>query len=164
MKRFFNSLAVAALGLGGFKVQAQLVDAIDAIVHDSVITRVEVQKYTSTAFEALARQYRGQPDMLEKKLAEAESENLNMLVDRQLILQEFRTFNVPESIIESEVEREIDAEIKSRFGDRVTLIRTLHAEGFTLEKYKQQKRDQMIVAWLRQRNVTSEIIISPHKV
>jgi len=164
MKRFFNSLAVVALGLGGFKVQAQLVDAIDAIVHDSVITRVEVQKYTSTAFEALARQYRGQPDMLEKKLAEAESENLNMLVDRQLILQEFKTFNVPESIIESEVEREIDAEIKSRFGDRVTLIRTLHAEGFTLEKYKQQKRDQMIVAWLRQRNVTSEIIISPHKV
>src|SRR5439155_13858719 len=77
---------------------------------------------------------------------------------------EFKTFNVPESIVESEVDREIEAEIKSRFGDRITLINTLHEEGLTMEKHRRQIRDHMIISWLTQKNVQSDLLISPHKV
>ena len=103
-------------------------------------------------------------DTLEKKYFQARHENIDTLVEHQLILQEFKTFNVPESIVESEVDREIEAEIKSRFGDRITLINTLHEEGLTMEKHRRQIRDHMIISWLTQKNVQSELLISPHKV
>jgi len=152
------------LGFCSQRSKAQLVDGIDAVVHDAVVTQYEVEVMTGPAFEALARQYRSQPDILEKKVTEAERENLDTLVAQQLILQEFKTFKVPESIIDAEVDREIQAEIKARFGDQITLMKTLQAEGLTFEKYKQRKRERMVISWLRQKNVASEIIISPHKV
>src|SRR5260370_1807304 len=42
--------------------------------------------------------------------------------------------------------------------------KTLEAQGMTYEKFREQIRDQIIVEALRQKNVSSEIIISPHKV
>jgi peptidyl-prolyl cis-trans isomerase SurA len=157
-------MATLVLGFCSQRSKAQLVDGIDAVVHDAVVTQYEVEVMTGPAFEALARQYRSQPDILEKKVTEAERENLDTLVAQQLILQEFKTFKVPESIIDAEVDREIQAEIKARFGDQITLMKTLQAEGLTFEKYKQRKRERMVISWLRQKNVASEIIISPHKV
>ena len=164
MKHLCTPLAICILGFSGMGARAQLVNGIRAIVHDSVVTYVDVQALTGQAVEGLVREYRAQPALLEQKVVEAERENLDTLVSRQLILQEFNTFNVPESIIETEVDREIEAEIKARFGDRITLMKTLQARGFSYEKYRQQKREQMIVSWLRQKNITSELIISPHKV
>src|SRR5260370_32595127 len=42
--------------------------------------------------------------------------------------------------------------------------KTLEAQGMTYEKFREQIRDQIIVEALRQKNISSEIIISPHKV
>lgn len=155
---------IVAFGISPVAARAQLVDGIKAIVADSLVTRFEVETWTRPAYEALARQYRNQPDELEKKLLEAERDNTDGLVARRLILQEFKTFNVPESIVDSEIDRALEAEIKSRYGDRGTLRKTLEAEGLTLEKYRQRIRERMIVAWLTQKNVESEIMISPHKI
>jgi peptidyl-prolyl cis-trans isomerase SurA len=153
--------ALASLSLSG---RAQLVDGIKAIVADSLVTRFEVEDWTAPVFEALVRQYRDKPDDLEKHLLEAERENTDTLVARRLILQEFKTFNVPESIIDSEIDHQIEEEVKSRYGDRGTLRKTLEARGLTLEKYRQRIRERMIVSWLTHKNVESEVLISPHKI
>lgn len=156
--------AVALLASVAVTVHAQLVNGIRAIVADSLVTRFEVEDWTGPAFEALMRQYRDKPDEMEKRLAEAERENTDTLVARRLILQEFKTFNVPESIIDSEIDHEIEAEVKARYGDRGTLRKTLEARGLTLEKYRQRIRERMIVSWLTHKNVESEVLISPHKI
>jgi peptidyl-prolyl cis-trans isomerase SurA len=63
------------------------------------------------------------------------------------------------------VDQEIEAEIRSRYaGSRMTLIKTLQAEGVTLERHRQQLRDRMIIGWLRQKNISAELIVSPHRV
>ena len=100
--------------------------------------------------------------MLQKKLEESRTENLEYLIERQLILHEFRTagYNLPDSILEDEVQERIH----SKYGDRMKLTKSLQAEGMTYEKFRQQIREQFIVGALRQKNISSELIISPHKV
>jgi len=143
-------------------VQADPPNGISAVVHDSVITYDEVDVATVQTAETLSRQYRNQPEQFEKKMNEARSDNLKKLLDRQLILHEFKTagYNLPETIVD-EVVRE---RIRARYRDRSTFTKSLQEEGLTYERFRQQVRDQFILEALRQKNISSEIIISPHKV
>jgi peptidyl-prolyl cis-trans isomerase SurA len=155
---------VVAVAVGGFgeSLHAQLVDGIKAIVHDSVITYQEVEAFTAQAAEVLQRQYRTQPDVYEKKLAETLNESLEQLLERQLIIRDFKAagYNMPEAIIDDAVQERI----RARYGDRAKLTKSLQAQGTTYEKFRQQMRDQIIVEALRAKNISSEIIISPHKI
>jgi len=139
---------------------SDLVDALMAVVHDSVITRHEVAVLTLPALDTLQRQYRGVE--LQRQLAQTEHDNLEQLVNRQLILHEFKTagYSLPESVIDELVRSRIRAD----YGDEITLTRTLQARGITKEQFRNQIRDQFIVRALREKNISSEIIISPHKI
>jgi parvulin-like peptidyl-prolyl isomerase len=146
--------------------RAETVDGIKVVVDDTPVTLVDVDLdiLGHGAIESLQRQYATQPDLFQKKLAEAESDSLERLLARQLILHEFKTLKLPETILDSEVDREIQSEIQSRYGDRMTLMKTLQADGFTYEAKRKQIRERMIISILTHKNVASEVIISPHKV
>jgi peptidyl-prolyl cis-trans isomerase SurA len=160
MKYFRVLLATVATGLT-CSAQAELVNAIKAVVHDSVVTQEEVEAYTAQAEEALRRQYRTQPEVYQRELLKALSENLEERLKRQLILQEFKAggYNIPEPILESAVQEEID-----RRGGRERLLKTLQARGTTYEKFRQQTREGIILGALRAKNISQEIIISPHRI
>jgi peptidyl-prolyl cis-trans isomerase SurA len=83
-------------------------------------------------------------------------------VDRQLILHDFQTggYQLPESVLDDVV----DQRIRSRYGDRAKLTKTLQAQGITYEKFRQDIRDQFIIEALQSKNVHSEVIMSPHKI
>jgi peptidyl-prolyl cis-trans isomerase SurA len=144
------------------RVEAELVNGIEAVVDDSVITYYEVSSLSEQTYETLARQHRNQPSALEKKLDEMHNENLEFLMERQLILHEFKKagYALPESVLDDMVQETI----RTDFGDRATLTKTLEARGLTYEKFRQQIKDRFIVNALRAKNISSEIIISPHKV
>jgi peptidyl-prolyl cis-trans isomerase SurA len=141
-----------------------LVDGIKAVVHDSVVTFHAVEFLTSQtrAAEELRRQYGSDPKTYDRKLNEVLNENMETLVERQIIIQEFKSagYNMPETLIEEEVQ----TRIKARFGDRRTATKTLQAQGITYEKFREQIRDQFIVEALRGKYISQEIIISPYKV
>jgi len=155
-------IVAGAVGCFGVSLYGQLVDGIKAIVHDSVVTYQEVEAFTAPAAEVLRRQYRTQPDIYEKKLTETLNESLEHLLERQLIIRDFKAagYNMPEAVIEDAVQERI----RARYGDRAKLTKSLQAQGTTYEKFRQQMRDQIIVEALRAKNVSSEIIISPHKI
>jgi peptidyl-prolyl cis-trans isomerase SurA len=165
--------AWAALGLAPqARGDAELVNGIQAVVHDSIVTYSEVLNLSLPAEQVLSREYRGQFETYQKKVVEARNDSLDQLIDRQLVLHDFKTtFSQPErqAIIDKEinkdVDREIEAEIRTRYGgNRMTFVKTLQAEGITIERHRQQIRDRIIVTWLRQKNIYSEIIVSPHRV
>lgn len=160
MKLLCILLAMAACG--ALPVRAELADAIEAIVDDAVITYHEVNAINEENYAMLARRYRTQPDVFEKEVTSLRERTLEELTDRQLILHEFKTagYALPESVINDLVEESI----KSDFGDRATMAKTLEHTGVTQERYRQQIRERFIVMQLRLKNVSSEIIISPHKV
>src|SRR5215469_9326028 len=161
--KFLRALLIAAvLAASVPSLRAELVNGIQAIVHDSVITYEDVEILTAQTASVLSRQYGNNPEMFRQKMSDARADNLEKLLRQELILHDFKTagYNLPESILDEEVERRI----RSRYGDRMTATKTLQAEGITLEKFRQRVRDQIIVEALTQKNVSSEIIISPYKV
>ena len=151
--------AVFALTL---PVRADLADGIKAIVNDTVITYAQVEEFTAPAADTLRRQFASQPDIFQQKLTQALNDSLEQLVERQLILHSFETdgYKLPESVVDQLVQDRI----RERFGDRVTLIKTLQAQGMTYEQFRKDVRNQYIEAALRNQNVQREIVISPYRV
>jgi peptidyl-prolyl cis-trans isomerase SurA len=145
-----------------WQAKAVLATGINAIVHDSVITYEQVTSLTEQTADVLRRQYSTQPAELQKRMSKAREENLQRLADRELILHEFKTagYSLPDSVINDMVE----ARLRAAFGDRRTAAKTLQARGMTYEKFREQERERFIVDAMRNKNISSEIMISPQKI
>jgi peptidyl-prolyl cis-trans isomerase SurA len=158
--RFISMFAlVSCLNLSA---RAELADGVKAVVNDAVITYSQVEEFTAPAAEALRREYPDSPDTFQLKLNDALGDSLEQLVERQLILRSFEVdgYQLPESVVDGLVQDRI----RERFGDRVTFIKTLQAQGMTAEQFRKEVREQYIVQALRQKNISSEIVISPYKI
>jgi parvulin-like peptidyl-prolyl isomerase len=87
---------------------------------------------------------------------------MEQLVERQLILHEFKTagYNFPASIIEDTIEERI----KSTYRNRVTFVQDLRARQQTWESFHQQQYDEIVVDAMRRRNIPQDTLISPQKI
>ena len=148
-----------ALSAGAKEV---VIDGIQSVVSSSVVTRTEVEDYLRPALEALRRQYTAQPEVLEQKYNATFDDSLEQLVERALILKSFDTdgYKLPDSVVDELVQERI----RDRFGDRVTFMKTLQAQGMTVEQFRRQVREQYIESALRNQNVQKAIFVSPYKV
>ena len=160
--RFLRFIPVLAVVCVPVFAHAEMVDGIRAVVGDRVITVAEVEDYTRPAADALRRQYAGQPEVFGQKYNDALIDSLHQLVERALILHSFENdgYHLPDSVIDQVVQDRI----REKYGDRVTLIKTLQAQGLTFEQFRKQIREQYIESAMRNQNVSREIIISPFKV
>ncbi len=158
--RFIPVLAVMACGQ--VLSPAQAVDGVKAVVGDRVITIWEVEDYSRPALDALRRQYGDQPAIFEQKYKDALNDSISQLVERALIMHSFESdgYHLPDSVIDQVVQDRI----REKFGDRVTLIKTLQAQGMTFEQFRTQIREQYIEHAMRSQNVSRSVIISPYKV
>ena len=133
--KFFRFIAIFALASGlNLPAHAELADGVKAVVNDAVITYSQVEEFTAPAAEALRRQYPDAPDTFQLKLNDALGDSLEQLVERQLILRSFEVdgYQLPESVVDGLVQDRI----RERFGDRVTFIKTLQAQGMTVEQFR----------------------------
>ncbi len=155
-------IAVVIVGLINARAQMQYLNGIAAIVNESLITVQEVKEFIEPTLNVIERTYWDRPQMLQMKRQEILEDGINQLVERQLILSDFKNSggSLPESIIDEEINREIH----EQFGDRSTLIKTLQARGITFETYRQRMRERIIVSSLRSMRISQEIIISPYKI
>jgi peptidyl-prolyl cis-trans isomerase SurA len=161
--KFFRFIAMFVLASClNLPAHAELADGVKAVVNDAVITYSQVEEFTAPAAEALRREYPDAPDTFQLKLNDALGDSLEQLVERQLILRSFEVdgYQLPESVVDGMVADQV----RERFGDRVTFIKTLQAQGMTVEQFRKQIRDQYIISQLRRQKVSSEIVISPYKI
>jgi len=161
--KFFRLMAiVAAVSGAALPLRAQVTDGIKAVVNDAVITYSQVQTFIAPAVSALQLQYSGQPQLLQQKVNDLLRDGLEQLVERQLILRDFDVegYHLPDSYVDQMVEERI----RDRYGNRVTLMKTLQAEGTTLDQWRKEIREQYIVSALRSKNISQEIVISPYAV
>lgn len=162
MKVFCALTTVLLMGLC-LPVRAELEDGISAIVNDKVITINEVRDSAAQAIDVLQREYADQPELFDQKLNATLNDTLQTLIDNQLILHEFATKYTP--LPDSLVDEWVEDRIKEQFGDRITCIRTLQAQGITFEKFRQQVRDHNIIEQLQMLKFSQDkIIISPYKI
>lgn len=144
--------------------RAELVDGINAIVNNTIITYAQVQELAAPAIDALGREYADQPDEFQQKLDETLKDTLEQLVERQLILHDFEVEGykpLPDSFVDELVQDRIHDQFD---GDRARLIKTLQAQNETFEKFRDDIRDQYIVSAMRNKNISQAIVISPYKI
>ena len=161
--RALGFIFLFALCSPGF-LQAALINGINAIVNDTVITYDQVLRGIEPFDELLYRQYRNEPQLLEQKRQELRTQRIEELVERQLILAEFKRagYNLPETFIDDAIREEIR---KNFYGDRARMTKTLQSEGMTTESYRQQQREKIIVSYLSdQNNSAQKILVSPYKI
>jgi peptidyl-prolyl cis-trans isomerase SurA len=162
MRRFFKLLlAVALISASALRVRAELVDAITAIVADSIITSQQIDMTIAPSDQLIREQLRNDPDKIEQARQKLFQDGLEALVERQLILHDFDTsgFNFPESIIDEIVQDKIN----ERYGNRVQFIKTLQSQGMTLEQFRKEIRDDLIVGEMTRKYVPDPII-SPRAI
>ena len=143
-------------------LRAELADGVKAVVNDSAITYSQVEEFTLPVMETLQRQYASQPAVLRQKYDATLRDSLEQLVERQLILCAFTVegYHLPDDFGDQLVQERI----RDRFGNRLTLMKTLQTQGSTIEQFRKELLDQYIVQALRSKNVAQEIVISPYKV
>ena len=143
-------------------LRADLADGVKAIVNDKVITYQEVNDFSASAVDVLRHEYAEDPDMFDQKLNATLADGLETLVENQLILKEFATkYN---QLPDSAVDELVADRIRDQYGDRITCIRSLQAQGMTFEKFRQQVLEQYIISELRYKNRSGNNIISPYKI
>ena len=162
MKLSFFILALVVCASIPVVAQPMVVDGIKGVVASRIVTLSEVEDYTRPAADSLRRQYAGQPDVFNRKMNQALNDSLEQLVERMLILHSFDTegYKLPDSVVDQLVQERI----RDRFGDRVTFMKTLQAQGMTVEQFRKQIRDQYIESALRNQHVQREVFVSPYKV
>lgn len=161
MKRFVPCLLLA-VSLTAATPSGDVANSVVVIVNDAVITLKDVMQYMGSTMDVLTRTYAGQPEVLEKKMLEAQRDGIEQLVERKLILQEFKTagYNLPESVIDDKVQERM----RERYGDWLTATRSLQEEGLTREAFRQRVREDYIISAMRAQFITREIIVSPYKI
>jgi parvulin-like peptidyl-prolyl isomerase len=165
LMKIFCFVPILALALcPGPRLHAEMVDGVLAVVNDTVITRQQVEEFIAPAIDSLRREYAGQPEaVVQQKLTGVINDGLDQLVERQLILHEFNTlgYRMPDSYLDQIVQDRIRDQF---YGDRVTLMKTLQAQGETFESFREGVRDQAIETFMRSKNVAQEIVVSPYKI
>ena len=139
----------------------EVLDGVAAVVNDDVITFSEVRELVGARELTLRESYHG--DELAKRVKELRLNAINELIDRQLVLQDFKKnkYSIPDYIVDDHV----NSVIREQFqGDRQAFIRTLLAQGFTMPQFRKMETDKMIVQAMRQRSVKVSPVLSPTKV
>jgi peptidyl-prolyl cis-trans isomerase SurA len=139
----------------------QVLNGIAAVVNSDVITFSEVQEMVGMREKTLAEQYTGAD--LEEHVKELRTAAVQQLIDNHLILQDFdkNKYSLPDYVVDEQVQERI----KEQFGgDREAFIRTLDAQGLTMERYRKMVRDEIIVQAMRQKSVKDDTIIAPETI
>ncbi|HWF18572.1 MAG TPA: peptidyl-prolyl cis-trans isomerase [Verrucomicrobiae bacterium] len=156
-------MALAVSALRARAESSAVADSILAVVGDTPITQQQVEQLIDQDQQALAQRYGNQPDIFYKKVASLQESGSELLIRREVILQDFKqNIKVPDSIIEEYVQDEI----KKRFpgvNGNIELTKQLELEGLTPEQFKKRIRDQFIVNAMQDKFVTDPII-SPKKI
>jgi parvulin-like peptidyl-prolyl isomerase len=150
-----------AAPLARTRADEQVLNGIAAVVNSEVITYSEVEELVGPRVKTLSEQYTGQE--LNDKVKDLRMQAVQLLIDNQLILQDFNKnkFSIPDYVVDEQVQ----ARIKEQFGgDRAAFIRTLSAQGMTMDRFRTMVRNDIIVQAMRQKMVHDDTIIAPEKI
>jgi peptidyl-prolyl cis-trans isomerase SurA len=166
--RFLFAIGLAGAGLAVVPAtRAGTVDWIEALVGDAIITGWQVQEPTYKFMDSLRQHDPNESrSFYQTKIDSYQQETLKSMVNVQLVLQDFKRLEKENhaKIPDIWVDEKVRDEIHDRYqGDRSLLIKDLQAEGMTMEQFRAQARDGIIVSAMQSQFLTDPII-SPHKM
>ncbi|HSI87236.1 MAG: peptidylprolyl isomerase [Candidatus Methylacidiphilales bacterium] len=142
--------------------RSQLVDGVAAVVNKKVITFSAVRRKVGNAERLIVENMQGSPEAMQR-VKELRLGTLRALIDQELIIQSFTEMGafIPDNAIDEHIRRIV---VEKFEGDRTAFIRTLAADGLSLENYRSTVKDQFIIKALEYKHISSSVIISPYRI
>jgi parvulin-like peptidyl-prolyl isomerase len=139
----------------------EVLDGIAAVVNSEVVTFSQVRELVGPKEKQAHDTLKG--NELVEKIKEIRLEAINDLIDRALIIQDFKTkgFTIPDYFIDERITTVIHDDFG---GDRQAFLRTLAAQGYTLDKFRDFQRDMIIVSEMRKQAVKGVTAVSEPKI
>lgn len=138
-------------------------NGIAAVVNGNVITRSEVADAVKAQEQIYRAQMRDDPMGLEKALKELREGAVDSLIDRELILAEFR--KIGGSIKAQYVEDDVNSIVRENFGgNRDAFVTELARTGMTLKKFRELREKMIIVQVMRGRHASEQLPPTPLEV
>jgi peptidyl-prolyl cis-trans isomerase SurA len=139
----------------------QVLNGLAAVVNTDVITYSQMRELVDEKERVIRNQLTGEE--LVNKIKEVRLAALKDLIDRQLILQDFKTkgYQIPDYFVDQRVTTIVREEFG---GDRQAFLRTLSAQGYTLERFKQLEKDKIIVQEMRRNVIKGAININENQI
>ena len=129
------------------------INGIAAKVDGRVITQSEVREAITAQALLLQQEHRARKistDQLKEEIAKLESESLDSLIERELILNEFD--KLQGHIKPQYIDENVKTFIRERFdGDREKFLEELKASKISLRKFRKMREKMLIVQLMRQR-------------
>ena len=153
----FGALALPAWPRAGL----QPVDGFAASVNKRIITVSEVMELVQPLDRKLREEFTGLE--LQKKREEAFEVALQNLINQALILEEFTTLGgqMPERVVKQRAE----AIVREQFNnDRMAFRDALGEQRITLEEWREQMRENLVVNALRRQEVGDRLMVNPVEV
>jgi peptidyl-prolyl cis-trans isomerase SurA len=124
------------------------VNGIAAKVNGSVITKNQVSFMMSPIVSQLAAQFPRRGPQFEAQFSEAKTKILQELIDRQIILDEFKQLGA--SIKPHVIDEEIKRQMRDLYnGSEVKFREELQRSRLTMEGYRKMTREKMVVQAMR---------------
>lgn len=147
--------AITSCGLAAPTV----LNSIRAVVNGEPITQSMVDSAVRTQVQVWLMGNKGivSRSQAEREIREMESKALNDLIDRKLILSEFKKMggNIKDQYVDDAVNRFV----KDRFdGDRDKFVAELKKTGMTISQFRDVQRDQIAIQALRTEHAGDEVI------
>ncbi len=163
-RRFLLATALAALVSSAFTWPAgaqEVLDGIAAVVNKEVVTFSQVRELVGQKEKTARETLRGEE--LVKAIKELRLQAVNDLIDRQIILDEF--IKVGGKIPDYVVEERIQTIVREEFGgDRNAFLRTLAAQGYSIDRFRKVELDKIIVQAMRGQATKGNVIVPAGKV
>lgn len=124
------------------------VNGISAKVNGRVVTKNQVAFMLSPVFAQLATQFPRRGPQFEAKFKESKANIIQELIDRQIILDEFKQLGavIKPNLIDEEIKRQM-RELYN--GDEVKFREELKRSRLTMDGYREMTREKMVVQAMR---------------
>lgn len=135
-------------------------NGIAAIVEDKVITVDDIRREISPLVQQIQRESRNEREF-NQKIEELQDDVIQNLIDRVLIVKEFRKDEkkrIPEGFIDKHIS---DIQAEQFDNDRSKFLAYLRARGTTLREYRKEVEEEIIYGYMRQQQRKSYTIVSP---
>jgi len=138
-------------------------NGIAAIVEDKVITVDDVRREIAPLIQQIQRESRNEREF-NQKLEELQDDVIQSLIDRVLIVKEFRKDEkkrIPEGFIDSRI---ADIQAEQFDNDRSKFLAYLRSRGTTLREYRREVEEEIIYSYMRQQQRKSYSMVSPVRI
>ncbi len=157
----FLALSSAALAQDGLNLR--FANGIAAIAEDKVITVDDVRREIAPLIGQLQREARNEREFNEK-LEQLQDEVIQNLIDRVLIVKEFRKDEkkqIPASFVDNRIS---DIQAEQFDNDRSKFLSYLRSRGTTLREYRREVEEDIIYQYMRGQQRKSQSLVSPVRI